>query len=160
MPSVQMPVLPEKGRPVDKAEATALTYSLGYVLRGLLKIPRTADADDLDQRDDRGRDPTPRPPARAQQQRKPEPAPKADPNAEVDIDDVARSLRDARDERELKVAWGRAVLLKKQVSPQVFAELTKAKDRSKARLLEADPPDQPDPDGSHEEELGFTPGDQ
>lgn len=52
MPAVTMPVLPEKGRPIDKAEATALTYSLGYTLRGLLKIPRTDDGDDLDQRDD------------------------------------------------------------------------------------------------------------
>jgi hypothetical protein len=48
-----VPVLPEKGRPIDKAEATALTYSFGYTLRGLLKIPRTdATDDDVDQRDD------------------------------------------------------------------------------------------------------------
>jgi hypothetical protein len=52
MPPVSIPVLPEKGRPLDKAEATALTYSLGYVLRGLLKIPRSDDGTDVNQRPD------------------------------------------------------------------------------------------------------------
>lgn len=50
MPTHTMPVLPEKGRPMDKAVATARTYSLGYALRGLLKIPRTDTDDDVDQR--------------------------------------------------------------------------------------------------------------
>lgn len=54
MPPVSIPVLPEKGRPLDKAEATALTYSLGYVLRGLLKIPRSDDGTDVNQRADDG----------------------------------------------------------------------------------------------------------
>ncbi len=53
MPVVSTPILPEKGRPWDKAEATALTYNLGYTLRGLLKIPRVDTDDDVDQRDDR-----------------------------------------------------------------------------------------------------------
>lgn len=57
MPPTSIPVLPEKGRPLDKAEATALTYSLGYTLRGLLKIPRSDDGTDANQRaDDDGED--------------------------------------------------------------------------------------------------------
>jgi hypothetical protein len=36
----------------DKAEAAALTYSLGYTLRGLLLIPRSDADDDVDQRED------------------------------------------------------------------------------------------------------------
>jgi len=52
LPPMQTPVIPEKGRPWDKATATAGTYSLGYRLRDLLKMPRTDDADDLDRRND------------------------------------------------------------------------------------------------------------
>ena len=44
------PVLVEKGRPQDKAVATALTYSLGYFLRGLLLLPRVDD--EVDRRND------------------------------------------------------------------------------------------------------------
>lgn len=57
------PVICEKGRPEDKALAGALTYSLGYFLRGLLLLPRVDEENDVDQRDDRdyqgrqGRDP-------------------------------------------------------------------------------------------------------
>lgn len=54
-------VIPEKGRPNDKAEATALTYNLSYFLRGLLLIPRT-DEEQVDQRDDRNF----KPPAKGQ----------------------------------------------------------------------------------------------
>jgi len=52
-------VLPEKGRPQDKAEATALTYNLGYYLRGLLLLPREEES--VDTRDDRQFQPTPKP---------------------------------------------------------------------------------------------------
>ena len=45
-------VIPGKGRPLDKSLAAALTYVQGYALRGLLNIPRTDTADDVDQRDD------------------------------------------------------------------------------------------------------------
>lgn len=47
------PVISEKGRPEDKAVATALTYNLGYFLRGLLLLPRVDAEHDADQRDDR-----------------------------------------------------------------------------------------------------------
>lgn len=45
------PVIPEKGRPEDKAEATALTYNFGYFVRGLLMLPRV-EAGQVDERKD------------------------------------------------------------------------------------------------------------
>lgn len=50
-------IVPDKGRPVDKAEATALTYNLGYFLRGLLLLPRVEAGSQPDERDDRSYDP-------------------------------------------------------------------------------------------------------
>ena len=52
----ETPVIPEKGRPLDKALAAAKTYDLAYTLRSLLLIPRSdalAREADVDQRDDR-----------------------------------------------------------------------------------------------------------
>jgi hypothetical protein len=46
------PVMPEKGRPWDKALAVAKTYDLAYTLRSLLLIPRGDDGGGVDQRDD------------------------------------------------------------------------------------------------------------
>lgn len=57
------PILPEKGRPADKAEATALTYNLGYFLRGLLLLPRVEKGAEVDDRDDRDHEPTHQPQA-------------------------------------------------------------------------------------------------
>jgi hypothetical protein len=45
-------IIPEKGRPQDKAEATALTYNLGYFIRGLLMLPREDESASVDQRRD------------------------------------------------------------------------------------------------------------
>lgn len=45
--------MPEKGRPLDKAFATALTTALKYWLRDLLLLPRVVADDDMDTRDDR-----------------------------------------------------------------------------------------------------------
>jgi hypothetical protein len=50
------PIIPEKGRPQDKAEATALTYNLGYFQRSLLNLPRVEEGTDVDQRDDNAKD--------------------------------------------------------------------------------------------------------
>ena len=41
------PVVPEKGRPLDKATAIASTLSLAYLLRDLLLMPRVDPSDDL-----------------------------------------------------------------------------------------------------------------
>ena len=62
---VTMPAVPEKGRPIDKAVSTALTYAQGYAIRGLLCLPRVDGTEDVDQRDDRDHTPTARrPPSR------------------------------------------------------------------------------------------------
>lgn len=56
-------VIVDKGRPLDKAQATALTYNLGYFLRGLLLLPREDAENSVDARDDRqhaARPPEPR----------------------------------------------------------------------------------------------------
>lgn len=54
----EQPVIPEKGRPMDKAAAGADTQCLSYILRGALLIDRP-DENDVDKRDD-----TPPPPQR------------------------------------------------------------------------------------------------
>lgn len=50
---LRWPVVSDRGRPMDKAVATAMTSSLGYMFRDLLCIPRTtADGADMDARQD------------------------------------------------------------------------------------------------------------
>lgn len=46
------PVIPDKGRPIDKAFAGALTSSLAYYLRDLLLVPRADEDESMDRRDD------------------------------------------------------------------------------------------------------------
>lgn len=53
------PVVPDKGRPLDKATAAADTVSLAYFLRDLLLMPRVDRADDVAGRDDRAAQPQP-----------------------------------------------------------------------------------------------------
>lgn len=62
-------VIPERGRPSDKAESGALTNNLAYVYRGLLSLARE-DAASTDARDDQDYDPAAQAPA---QQPRPEP---------------------------------------------------------------------------------------
>lgn len=47
------PVVPDKGRPLDKATAIADTLSLSYLLRDLLMMPRVDPSDEMNARDDR-----------------------------------------------------------------------------------------------------------
>jgi hypothetical protein len=56
--------VPEKGRPIDKAMAGALTSSLGYYLRDLLLVPRE-DESEMDRRDDTKYEPRKAAPARS-----------------------------------------------------------------------------------------------
>lgn len=42
------PIVPDKGRPDDKALASALTSGLGYMLRDLLLMPRVDETDEMD----------------------------------------------------------------------------------------------------------------
>lgn len=46
--SFSWPIVPDRGRPFDKAVASAATASLGYLLRDLLLMPRVAEGDDMD----------------------------------------------------------------------------------------------------------------
>lgn len=46
------PVIPERGRPLDKAYAIALTSSLAYKLRDLLQMPRGEQYDDVSAQND------------------------------------------------------------------------------------------------------------
>lgn len=65
--SSSTPIIPEKGRPADKALAAAKTYDLAYFLRALLLLPRVEeDAPDPDRRDDRSHEPRRKAPAKAQ----------------------------------------------------------------------------------------------
>lgn len=48
----ETPIHCGKGRPFDKAVATAKTYDLAYTLRGALNIPRVDEADERDSHDD------------------------------------------------------------------------------------------------------------
>lgn len=56
---VQTPAVVERGRPRDKAVSAALTLAESYWLRGLLAIPRVAEADDVAARDDTKYEPPP-----------------------------------------------------------------------------------------------------
>jgi hypothetical protein len=51
----ETPIIPEKGRPWDKALAAAKTFDLAYTLRSVLLLPR-GDQESVDSRDDRGWD--------------------------------------------------------------------------------------------------------
>lgn len=57
------PVIPERGRPEDKAEFGARTENLGYALRDLLLIPREDQAKETPSARDDRQTPPPRPPA-------------------------------------------------------------------------------------------------
>lgn len=124
-----VPVLPEKGRPLDKAEAGARTYALSYFLRELLLIPRVDEAKqgeiDPDTRDDRAHDPRRTKPGRAAPQVAPvREAPRAADPREPEVatavektlaafpgraDEIRRIANSARsvDERlaELRALW-------------------------------------------------------
>lgn len=58
--SVETPIIPDKGRPPDKALAAALTYNIAYYLRGLLLIPRAETEAEVDKRNDTSYTPPPR----------------------------------------------------------------------------------------------------
>lgn len=49
--TLDWPIIPEKGRPWDKAHAGALTSSLAYFLRDLLLMPRVEEGTDMDSGD-------------------------------------------------------------------------------------------------------------
>lgn len=111
------PVLPEKGRPEDKAEATALTYNLGYFLRGLLLLPRVEEGAEVDTRDD----------SRAQPRRQ-RGAAKADPEA------LAMAFESAADSDAWRKANDEAKSGWKTLDEAARAIVRKAKTEATARL--------------------------
>lgn len=86
------PVLPERGRPEDKAEMAALTANLGYVLRGLLLLPREDAESSINQRDDRPREET-----RREERREAPPPAAADPAFEALCAELVKRIDDAPD---------------------------------------------------------------
>lgn len=102
-------VIPDRGRPADKAESASLTGNLGYVYRALLGLARE-DAPPIDGRDDtdyqQGQQPREPERAPAPQQRQPPPASAAsaaapatgeDPGAVAMVAEFQRLLRDGKD---------------------------------------------------------------
>ena len=91
-------IVPESGRPMDKAVAGAVTASLGYFVRDLLLLPRVDEADDLDspRRDEVRREtrqearPEPRPEPRKEEPANEEPRKEA-PAKEVSAKEEAKS---------------------------------------------------------------------
>lgn len=86
--NVMWPIVPEKGRPFDKALAGALTTSLNYFLRDLLQVPREEET--MDTRNDKEYEPRRSAPAPS----RPAPAlaskPQAAPKAIMDDGEYTR----------------------------------------------------------------------
>lgn len=136
-------VIPEKGRPVDKAEAGALTASFGYTMRGLLALPRIEQGTDIDERDDRKYEP---PRARAAPQRervertRPADAPKA-----IDITPLLKGITDSVTEAELREAHAKANAQAARMTRAQKAQITaaiKAK-REEIDVVGEEPPEVP-----------------
>jgi len=89
----EWPVIPEKGRPLDKALAAARTASLNYLLRDLLQLPRVEEGTDLDHD------------SRDQPQQRREQAPPPPKPDDSKAFDVARIIATA-DEKTLQWALG------------------------------------------------------
>lgn len=106
--TTDLPVLPDRGRPEDKAALGALTESYAYAIRGLLGIPRVDESISVSGRDDT-------PPARkaplaarplAPPAADPAPAPAASTAAPTYESNLARQLRQAQDPAGLEAAFG------------------------------------------------------
>jgi hypothetical protein len=92
------PICVDKGRPLDRATATADTTSLAYALRGLLLMPRVDPHDEMDSRDDRPAEPPP-PVIEPAPQTATTPAPPPSPSAEIitpaQYDEICRLINEA-----------------------------------------------------------------
>ena len=71
--SRDFPIVPEKGRPLDKAFCGSLTSGMNYGLRGLLLVPRVDPSDEMDS-DSRLNDSTSKPSKPSRQTKKSRPA--------------------------------------------------------------------------------------
>ena len=92
---ITWPIVPEKGRPMDKAIAAALTSSLSYWLRDLLMLPREEEG--MDKRDDRSFEPKKPtqvlPPVKKDAPPPPPPKPADEPPADADLSPTPDGLR-------------------------------------------------------------------
>jgi hypothetical protein len=124
--SASTPAIREKGRPEDKAVATALTYSLGYFLRSLLLLPRVDAEHDVDQRDDRQR-PNPGRDDRAAQRQAPK-TPVTPAKPDYDVEKVINQIRAATDADVMQmIADNIANEAPKSAMPRLRAEWGKRK---------------------------------
>lgn len=93
--NVMWPIVPEKGRPFDKALAGALTTSLNYFLRDLLQVPREEET--MDTRNDKEyeprRAPSPPPSRPAPSAAPARPAQQAAPKQQAAAQDDGEYLR-------------------------------------------------------------------
>lgn len=142
------PVVPERGRPLDKAFAVALTTSLSYLLRDLLQMPRGDDAD-MNKRDDTKAQAAPPPAARSE-------TPKADNGL---IQKHAKAIEESETVGELAVAWNAVNADSKasRLNAHELGRLNALKEtRKKALTPAARPPREP---GIDDDEGGPEPTD-
>lgn len=96
---VKWPVLPGKGREIDKAFAGALTSAHAYVLRGLLGIPAADPGEEISAREDRDQvEPSPPRPAAAPSPVRPAEAPTAERISETQEAELSALIRDTKTE--------------------------------------------------------------
>ena len=95
------PICPDKGRPLDKATASADTTSLAYTLRDLLLMPRVDPADDMNTRNDPDKPAAKPAPAKATNGAAKKPEQAADkpsvPEPKIGPDDLAMLIRLIKD---------------------------------------------------------------
>jgi len=132
-------VVEEKGRPADKAEATALTYSLGYFLRSLLLLPRVEPGSEVDQRDDGAREVSkaPRfgpPPAAPSPKTVPAPPPVSQADADALVVDLLGSFANAATLAEVKSTSEKVKASAAAFTADSLAVLRGARDEAAARL--------------------------
>jgi len=119
---MHMPVIPEKGRPLDKAVSTALTYLMGYGLRGLLNLPRVEKGSEVDQRSDNGTD---KPASSPPQQDKGSDGKRDDGTLEGRVEEISEKVGKKKDGSEW-VRYGIAVLAHDANRPIWFSTFSKS----------------------------------
>ena len=105
------PIIPDKGRPADKAVAAAKTYDLAYTLRSLLLLPRGDEFGGVDERDDSQHHPEPQPQRQAPKQRQAAPPTQAQalpPNYRARVREAANVLGQERT-KEIAGEWSELI---------------------------------------------------
>lgn len=138
----ETPVIPEKGRPEDKALAAAKTYDLAYLLRALLLIPRGEEDGGVDRRDDRNkqaRRPESRPELKPEPEKASEPVPAngvepapdpAQADFEAELHSIGEEIAAAIGKDQARFHWAREL----RQLPRMGKDLT---ERRRAYLAKA-----------------------